>query len=63
MDDTTTIECVYLHETGKAVLVDIDGDETWIPLSVTDYAENSCERGDSLTLEVKTWWAEKEGLA
>lgn len=50
--------------TDMALLVEIDGEEVWIPKSVIhddsevfDDSENSTG-----TLIVKKWWAEKEGL-
>ncbi len=61
-DDFTTVEGTYLHETDKAVLVEVDGDEVWIPFSCCDFVEGSHDRGDSITLEVATWFAEKEGM-
>ena len=44
-----------LHETDAAVLVEIDGEERWIPKSVT-------EDWDGTTATVAVWWLEKEGM-
>jgi hypothetical protein len=44
-------------ETALAILCVIGGDEIWIPKSVI---AEPLEKGDSGTIEVKTWWAEKE---
>lgn len=45
-----------LHETDDAVLFLIDGDKVWIPKSVI---EDDDEMG---TIEVATWFCEKEEL-
>jgi hypothetical protein len=53
-----------IRETDKALLVDLDGSEVWVPKSVVHddsevwSAENAV--GD---LVVKYWWAAKNGLA
>ena len=52
------------RDTGKALLVLIEGEEKWIPQSVIHadsevYDDNEHSEG---TLIVKRWWAEKEGL-
>jgi hypothetical protein len=57
----TTIHAEIRKATEKAVLVEIDGTEHWIPRSV-------CLDGDSIDvgdddLIVANWWLEKEGLA
>jgi CMP-2-keto-3-deoxyoctulosonic acid synthetase len=52
-----------LRETDKAILVNIEGEETWIPKSVIlDQSEVYSEKNGNGTLIVKYWWAEKEGL-
>ncbi len=50
--------------TAKAILVDVDGEEKWVPLSCLDLEETNVElqvqaRGD---IAVRRWFAEKEGL-
>lgn len=47
-----------IHKTGLATLYDIEGDEVWIPNSVHEESDDQ----DNVVL-VKSWWAEKEGLA
>lgn len=51
------------HETSKAILVEIEGDEHWVPKSqISDDSEVfSREHGEG-TLIVSQWWAEQEGL-
>ena len=54
------------HITNSAVLVKIDEDEQWIPLSVLDHDSialiESPHWGYVRGLEVAVWFAEKEGL-
>jgi hypothetical protein len=58
-DDGVKVEHDGLvHETDAAQLYEIDGDKVWIPKSVI-LDEN--DGGDFIL--VKSWWAEKEGLA
>jgi hypothetical protein len=57
----TTISAEITRATDKAVLVEIDGEQHWIPRSV-------CLEGDMLDVGdtdiiVADWWLEKEGLA
>lgn len=52
----------------QAILIDFTelGEEAWIPRSViTDDSEvpEDAEKGDEGEVAVKTWFAEKEGLA
>ena len=62
---STRISDVYcVKQTEKAILVDIRGDEYWIPLSVitTDsevFDETDNAEGD---LVIADWFAAKEGL-
>lgn len=56
----TTLEAVVTRTTEKAVLVEIDGNEIWIPRKV-------CLDGDALDvgdddLVVADWWLEQEDL-
>jgi len=48
----------------KAVLVELEsGGEHWIPKSVLHDDSEVWKNGQSGDVVVKTWWAEKEGLA
>lgn len=47
--------------TEKALLVLIDGKETWVPQSVVHDDSEVWKVGDEGTLVVKQWWAEKNG--
>ncbi|MCA9529420.1 MAG: hypothetical protein KC543_04715 [Myxococcales bacterium] len=61
-------ETVVIHgvdarrETALALLVNIDGDDVWIPKSQIVAGSDVCEAGDSGDLEITAWFAEKEGL-
>lgn len=55
--------CVAKHETEKALLVDIDGEEKWIPKSQIHDDSEVYENGHEGTLVITGWFAKKEGLA
>lgn len=48
--------------TEKAMLVEIDGEEVWVPLSVVADAETYEEGDTDVTISVQEWWAEKNDL-
>lgn len=54
------VEC--LKETPKALLVNIDGDEFWIPKSVVDDDSEVYHEGHRGKLVLHEWFCEKEGL-
>lgn len=59
----TPIEGVIQHITKKAVLINVGGDEVWVPMSVIfedDLAE--LEVGELMEINIAEWFAEKEGL-
>ena len=43
------------HETDKAILFDVGGEEVWIAKSLIEYE-------DDTTLEIPRWLAEEKGL-
>lgn len=50
-------------ETDKAIRVHLeDGDEVWVPRSVMDDPDRLSKGDTDVTLTVKAWWAEKEGM-
>lgn len=55
---------VYQTQTEKAVLVSDGDDDIWIPKSCVEYGGDfdDLERGDTITIEVAKWFAEKEGM-
>ena len=49
-------------ETEKAILVEVQNEEFWIPKSlIADTSEVNC-KGDEGTLVIPEWFAEKEGI-
>lgn len=53
--------------TAKAMLVVLSGSgrKVWIPISVIEYGDDGCDitdEGDTGTLVVQRWFAEKESL-
>jgi len=62
-DDTAEFEEIsVLKETEKAILVEIEGEEFWVPKSVIHEDSEVFEENTEGTLIVKLWWAEKNGL-
>lgn len=56
------IEVSLCVETEKAILVDLDGDEVWIPKSQCSWPAGKPEfREDVAELEVEDWFAQKQG--
>lgn len=63
-ENTVSFENVtVLYETEKALLVDIDGDETWIPKSVIHDDSEVYKMETEGQLVLPQWFAEKEKLA
>lgn len=63
-DEGVRIENVYVSRaTDKALLCVIDDEEKWIPKSVVHDDSEVWKEFDEGTLILKTWFAEKEGLA
>jgi hypothetical protein len=66
---TSSADAVYLpnvtakRETDKALLCVIEGEEKWIPKSCVHDDSEVFAEGDTGELAVKSWFAEKEGLA
>lgn len=55
-------KCIKEAKSGKAILVDIHGDEHWIPNSVIHEDSEVYKSGTEGDLIVERWFAEKEGL-
>lgn len=55
------VRCIA--ETPKAILVEINGQEYWIPQSQVDDDSDVYKEGDEGKLIIKAWLAEKLGLA
>lgn len=54
-DEPAYIECEVKRSTEKALLVDVDGDEYWLPRS------QIVDEGDGI-VAIPQWLADKEGL-
>ena len=54
------VNCTFLRETDAAVLIEVDGDEHWIPLSQVESMHKSSD-GDGCIL-VSHWIADQKGL-
>lgn len=66
MSDTVRFEeCFVAAATGKALLINIENEERWVPISVIHDNSEVFDNEDNSegTLVVKAWWAEKEGLS
>jgi hypothetical protein len=55
-------DATALKESDKALFVEIEGEERWIPKSQIDDDSEVFANGHSGMLVVNEWWAEKEGL-
>lgn len=66
MSATASFEdCTAMKETDKALLIDIDGEEYWVPKSAIhdDSEVYDNDEHDTGKLVVHLWWAESKGLA
>ncbi len=59
--ETIRVDSV-VKETGEAFLFDIDGEETWVPKSVCEDANEISEGDVNLDVEIAVWFVRKEGL-
>ena len=61
-------ECTYVRQTAKAVLVDYEGEEIWVPKSLlrpgspTDEDLQMLTEGQDITVVLPVWFAKQEGL-
>lgn len=62
-NETTDLGCEDVKaETDKALLCVIDGEEHWVPKSQIHDDSPVYKKGQSGTLIVTAWWANKRGL-
>ncbi len=66
-DEPVEVEAKFLHHTPDAVLIEVEGEEIWIPIEKGIHDDNefdweTANRGDKCTLVIKRWIAEKKGL-
>lgn len=57
LDDANVIRA-----TEKAILVEVGGEEMWVPQSQIDDDSEVWEERQEGTLIVSEWWAERKGL-
>jgi hypothetical protein len=64
-DETVTIDVVVKRVSERAVLVETDGEDIWIPKSQidADASEVKLEKGEAGVLTITKWIAEQKGLA
>lgn len=62
MNKATIRDCVAIKETDKALLVEIDGDEQWIPKTAVHEDSEVYQEGDEGDLVLKGWFAQKIGV-
>lgn len=55
-------DCRGIHETPRALLVSVDGDDKWFPKSVIHDDSEVYAPGDEGELVVKAWWCRKNNL-
>jgi hypothetical protein len=60
------VDCTFVTRTKKAVLVEVNDREVWIPRSVLSAAADAwvenAEEGQDKDLSVREWFAEREGI-
>lgn len=65
-DEYVTIECMFVGLRPKAVKIDVDGHQTWIPRSCIHGCDDSSlaalDGGNEFSLRMFRWIAEREGL-
>lgn len=62
---THWIECTIIKapENGKALLVEHQGENIWIPWSqIEDISDANWQEGQTLDIEITDWIARKKGL-
>ena len=63
MDYVEFDSVVVKHTTDKAVLIEFDDEEVWIPWSCVEDNDEDFKVGYKGKMYVAEWWAEKEGWA
>lgn len=58
---TEIIDVVLKAETERAIFVDYDGDEQWLPLSQIEFLDLNYRKGESMSIEVPNWLMVKKG--
>jgi hypothetical protein len=61
-DQFSIADVTCLKDTDKAILVEIDGEEYWIPQSQVDDDSEVYQEGDKGVLVISHWIAVQKGL-
>lgn len=62
---TFGLECTFLSESAKAILVEYEGQEMWIPKSQFDwetFMNEYHQSGDEVEIEIPEWLAIEKGF-
>jgi ribosomal protein S1 len=59
---SSKIECEVLQLTDNAALLDVDGNDVWIPFSQVEDNGKNLNIGDTGMVYITEWIAEKKGL-
>jgi hypothetical protein len=65
MDGQVDITCTFLARSGRAILIEVDGQQEWIPTSQVSEASvdlDDVEEGQTLTITIPEWLAEEREL-
>ena len=62
VDKYVELEVLVKHQTDKAVLVEVDGEEVWIPWSQVEDNGEEFKNGYEGIMYVTRWFADKEEL-
>ena len=65
-DDDVELEGVFKHQTTKAYLIAIDGDDIWFPRSQIrggNFEPERLQPGMKITFCISAWLADQKGLA
>jgi len=54
-------DALAIRETAKALLVEVEGEERWVPKSCIHDDSEVWKEGDEGTLALMGWFAEKDG--
>lgn len=61
-DDYSYLEVIFKAATDKAILVEYEGEDGWLPKSkIEDFDEDGTEKGDVITIQVESWILKKRG--
>ena len=62
MNDCITIDGVILAMTEKAIMLDLDDRQPWLPKSQIEIT-GTCEIGEEVSVDVPNWLCERCGIS